>query len=148
MYFWTFKTWQNSTIYCSYLSYICNVLNMSKTNVNLYGWASICMCYIYGGGTVVKDPLANAGDGGFGSSIPGLGRSPREGNGKPLQYPCLENPMDRGAWQVAVHEVARSRTRLSDWAYIYVYTYKHRYKYQRVSSKLLLSLCWTMFVHK
>ena len=56
------------------------------------------MCYIYGGGTVVKDPLANAGDGGFGSSIPGLGRSPREGNGKPLQYDCLENSMDRRVW--------------------------------------------------
>ena len=41
-----------------------------------------------------------------------LGRSPGEGNGNPLQYSCLENPMDRGAWQAAVHEVAESRTRL------------------------------------
>ena len=48
------------------------------------------------GGSVVKNPPANAGDVGL---IPGLGRSPGEGNGNPLQYSCLENPMDRGAWQ-------------------------------------------------
>ena len=47
-------------------------------------------------------------------SIPGLGRSPGEGNGNPLQYSCLENPMDRGAWWAAVQGVAKSRTRLSD----------------------------------
>ena len=52
------------------------------------------------GGTVVKNPPANAGDSG---SIPGSGRSPREGNGNPLQYSCLENPMDRGAWLVTGH---------------------------------------------
>ena len=46
--------------------------------------------------------------------IPGLGRSPGEGNGNPLQYYCLENPMDRGAWQAAVYGVAKNRTRLSD----------------------------------
>ena len=46
-------------------------------------------------------------------SIPGSGRSPGEGNGNPLQYPCLGNPMDRGAWQAAVHGAAKSRTRLS-----------------------------------
>ena len=43
-------------------------------------------------------------------SIPGLGRSPGEGHGNPLQYSCLENPMDRGAWQVTVHGVVKSRT--------------------------------------
>ena len=47
-------------------------------------------------------------------SIPGLGRSPGEGNGNPLQYSCLENPMDRGAWQATVHGVAKSPTQLSD----------------------------------
>ena len=45
-------------------------------------------------------------------SIPGLGRSPGGGHSNPLQYPCLENPMDRGAWQATVHRVAKSRTRL------------------------------------
>ena len=56
------------------------------------------------GGSVVKNPPANEGDMG---SIPGLGRSPGEGNGNPLQYSCLGNPMDRGAWQAIVHEVAK-----------------------------------------
>ena len=46
--------------------------------------------------------------------IPGSGRSPEEENGNPLQYSCLENPMDRGAWQVTVHGVAKNRTQLSD----------------------------------
>ena len=52
------------------------------------------------GGSVVKNPLASAGDAG---SVPGLGRSPGEGNGNPFQYSCLGNPMDRGAWQATVH---------------------------------------------
>ena len=47
-------------------------------------------------------------------SIPGSGRSPGEGNGNPLQYSCLENPMDREAWQATVHGVAKSQTRLSN----------------------------------
>ena len=46
-------------------------------------------------------------------TIPGLGRSPGEGNGNPLQYSCLENPMDGGAWQATVHGVTKSWTRLS-----------------------------------
>ena len=59
----------------------------------------------------VKTSVCNAGDLG---SIPGLGRSPGEGNGSPLQYSCLENPMDGGAWWATVHGVAKSQTRLSD----------------------------------
>ena len=63
------------------------------------------------GGTVVKKPPANAGDAG---SIHGSGRFPGVGIGNPLQYPCLENLMDSGAWWAAVHRVAKSRPRLSD----------------------------------
>ena len=55
-------------------------------------------CYLTGGSDG-KESACNAGDPG---SIHGLGRSPGEGNGKPLHYSCLENPMDRGAWQVTV----------------------------------------------
>ena len=55
-------------------------------------------------GSAVKNPPANAGDA---SSIPGSRRPPGEGNGNPLQYPCLGNAMDRGAWQLTVHGVAR-----------------------------------------
>ena len=58
-------------------------------------------------GAVVKSLPAHAADTG---SILGLGRSPGEGNGKPLQYSCLENSMDRGAWQATVHGVAKSQT--------------------------------------
>ena len=64
------------------------------------------------GGSGVKNPLATAGDA---ASIPGLGRSPGEGNGNPLQHSCLENPIDRGAWQATIHGVAKSPTWLSDW---------------------------------
>ena len=46
-------------------------------------------------------------------SIPGMGQSPGEGHGKPLQYSCLKNPMDRGAWRATVHGVAKSQARLS-----------------------------------
>ena len=63
------------------------------------------------GGTDGKASAHNEGDLG---SIPGSGRSPGEGNGYPLQYSCLENSMDRGAWQATVHRVAKSRTWLSD----------------------------------
>ena len=56
---------------------------------------------------VVKNPHASAGDG---SSIAGLGRSPGGGHGNPLQYYCLENPMDRGAWQTTVRGVTKSWT--------------------------------------
>ena len=61
--------------------------------------------------SVGKESACSAGDPGW---ISGLGRSPVEGNGNPLQYSCLENPMDRGACQSAVHGVAKSWTRLSD----------------------------------
>ena len=56
----------------------------------------------------------NAGDLGL---IPGSGKSPGEGNGNLLQYSCLENPMDRGAWRATVHRVAKSQTRLSDFTH-------------------------------
>ena len=66
------------------------------------------------GGSVVKNPPASAGDAGDLGSIPGSGRSPGEGNGNPLQYSCLGNPMDRAAWGATVHGVAKSRTQLSN----------------------------------
>ena len=62
---------------------------------------------------LVKNPPSNAGGIGDSGSISGSGRSPGEGNSNPLQYSCLENPIDREAWQVTVHWVAKSWTRLS-----------------------------------
>ena len=57
-----------------------------------------------------KEPACNAGDARDVSSIPESGRSPGGGNGNPLQYHCLENSMDRGAWQITVHRAANSQT--------------------------------------
>ena len=65
-------------------------------------------------GSVVKNLPASAGDAGL---IPGMGKSPEEGNGNPLQYSCLENPMDWGAWQATVLGVTKSHQRqVNDWA--------------------------------
>ena len=61
---------------------------------------------------VVKNLRAKAGHVRGLGSIPGLGRSPGEGHGNPLQYSCLEHPMDRGAWRATVHGVTESQTRL------------------------------------
>ena len=61
---------------------------------------------------VVKNPPASAVDGRDAGSIPGSGKSPGGGHSSPLQYSCLGNPMDRGAWQATVHGVTKSRTRL------------------------------------
>ena len=57
-----------------------------------------------------KEFASNAGDAGDAGLILGSGRSPEEGNGNPLQYFCLENPMDRGAWRAIAHRVAKSQT--------------------------------------
>ena len=74
------------------------------------------------GGSDVKASACNAGDPG---SIPGLGRSPGEGNGNPLQYPGLENSMDRGALSATVHGVAKSRTQLSDFTFFSFLSHTH-----------------------
>ena len=69
-------------------------------------------------GSEVKASACNEEDLG---SIPGSGRSPGEGNGNLLQYSCLENPMDGGAWWATVHGVAKSWTRLSDFNFTFTY---------------------------
>ena len=69
------------------------------------------------GGTAVRNPRASAGDTGYAGPIPELRRSPGGGNHNPLQYSCLENPTDRGAWWTKGHAVAKIQTRLSDGAY-------------------------------
>ena len=61
---------------------------------------------------MVKNLPANAGDVRDVGLLPGSGRSPGEGNGNPFQYSCLNNPMDRGAWQATVHRLTKSQTRL------------------------------------
>ena len=71
------------------------------------------------GGTSGKESAYGTGDVG---SIPGLERSSGEGNGDPLQYSCLENPMDGGAWWSTVHGVTKSRTQLSDFTFHFLFT--------------------------
>ena len=71
--------------------------------------------------TVVKNLPVNAGDARVVGSIPGLGRSPREGNGNPLQYSCLGNSMDRGAWRATVHGATKSQA----WLSTHTETYTH-----------------------
>ena len=67
-----------------------------------------------------KESTCNAGNLG---SIPGSGQSPGEGNGHPLQYSCLENPMDRGAWRATVHRVAKSWTQMKQLSMHFIYSY-------------------------
>ena len=70
---------------------------------------AVCYINVWGfpGGSVVKNPLANAGDVGHAGLIPGSGRSPGGGNDNPFWYSCLGNPMDKGAWRATVLGVAR-----------------------------------------
>ena len=95
------------------------------------------------GGGMQKNLPANARDTGNMNSIPGSGRSPGEGNGNPLQYSCLESPMDRGAWQTTVLGIAKSQTWLSNWAHIHIQVVKSQntYKGQSWESALL-------FIHR
>ena len=76
---------------------------------------------------MVKYLSAKAGDIRDTGLIPGSSRSPGGGNGKPLQYSCLENPMDRGAWWATVHRVAQSWTRLNDLACTHILTHIYTY---------------------
>ena len=96
--------WLSWVLIC-FLSHVHNNVNskslLSARQITLRGFS---------GCSVIKDPLANSGDE---RSIPRSGRSPGEGNGNLLQYTCLENPMDRGAWQTRVHGVAKSQPQLS-----------------------------------
>ena len=70
-----------------------------------------CLNWGFPGGLDGKESACDTGNVG---SIPGLGRSPGEGNGNQLQYSCLENSMNRGAWQAAVHGITKSQTRLGN----------------------------------
>ena len=97
------------------------------TFVEVSGWDVWCFTFLYGGSDG-KASAYNAGDLGL---IPGSERSPGEGNGNPLQYSCLENPMDRGAWWATVHGVAKSQTRLSNFTFSFQNHQKLRQKWSK-----------------
>ena len=84
-------------------------------NVNPISLSLIIIFLGFPGGTNGRESACNAGDVGW---IPGLGTSPGGGHGNSLQYSCLGNSMDRGAWWATVHGVTKSQTQLSDWAEI------------------------------
>ena len=100
--------------YTRYLltSYFCTAVPYDEKDICF--WCYFCRSQGFPGGSEVKASACNVGDLG---SIPGLRRSPGEGNGNPLQYSCLANPMDRGAWWATLHRVAKSWTRLSDFTF-------------------------------
>ena len=78
-------------------------------------WSLLHHCIVFPGGSVGKESSCNAGDTGDVGSNPGLGRSSGGGNGNPVQYSFLGNPMDRGGWQATVHWVTKSLTWLKHW---------------------------------
>ena len=104
----SFRLFLLKCLYLNKLPHICTVVKRLKV------WA----LKGFPRGSVVKSPPAVQADS---RSIPGSGRSPREGNGNPLQYSCLGNPMDRGAWWAIVHGVTMSQTWLSGaWAEFWI----------------------------
>ena len=110
----------------------------SARDINHY-WPSahgLLMC------SVVKNLPANAGDAG---SILGLRRFPRGGNGNPLQYSCLGNPMDRGDWQATVHGVTKSWIWLSDWACMHIHNHRIHDGRSRGHQNLTKTSGWDAF---
>ena len=91
---------------------------MKSSYQAVYLFQDMRLYVFFPGGSESKESAFNAGDLG---SIPGLGRSLGEGHGNPLQYSCLENPMDRSPWWATVHGVAKSRTQLSN----FTFTFRH-----------------------
>ena len=102
-----------------------------QTRTGIQGvYAKIIISLGYPGGSVVKNPPANAGDTGL---IPGLGRSPSKGNCNPLQYSCLENPMDRMDWQATVHGVVKELDMPA--------TEQQQYRHDKIMSEFFFCLC-------
>ena len=95
-------------------SFFCLALHHQgkETRGDVYSLPSGTPTLGFPGDSMVKNLLVNAGNVGL---IPGLERSPREGNGNPFQYSCLGNPMDRGAWQATFHGVPKSQTQLNNY---------------------------------
>ena len=93
-----------------------DILTLVSSSDRVYG--KLSPCGVCPGGSEVKASAYNTGDV---SLIPGSRRSPGEGNGNPLQYSCLENPMDGGAWWAIVHGVTKSWTQLNDFTFLSLY---------------------------
>ena len=103
--------WKNHSIDYTYLFFFWPYRSLSAKRCLCFLICCLGLSWGFSGGSDGKEPAGNAGDPGL---IPGSGRSPGEGNGNPLQYSCLENPMDREVWQATVHTVTKNWTQLSD----------------------------------
>ena len=115
MRFMTFRTWQKGQLRWEGKQ---DSYKDSSVLIDFFPSKSLhlgTLCEGFPDASVVENQLVNAGDAG---SIPGLGSFSGVGNGNPLQYSCLENPMDRGAWKATIREVINSWTWLSDYAQI------------------------------
>ena len=95
---------------------MCDYLNDPRATTNKMFKGDTASKPGFPSGNMIKDS-ANAGDARDAGSVPASGRSPRVGNGNPLQYSCLENPMDRETWWAVVHRVAKSQTQMTDWTH-------------------------------
>ena len=93
---------------------------------------------------MVKNPPANAGGIRDASSIPGSGRFPGKGHGKPLQYSCLENPMERGGWWATVHRVTKSLTQLKQ---LSTHTHRHTHTHAQTHTHIYTPHFLYPFLH-
>ena len=96
---------------------------MKKNLVYVMNLTICLLLWDFPGGLTIRNPPANAGDKVL---IPGLERCPGEGNSNPLQYSCLGNAMDRGAWQSTVMGSQKSQTWLGDWVHTHTHTHTHK----------------------
>ena len=113
----------------------------SSLPTSLPAFVAILFAFLMLDGTSRKDSISSAGDVRDVGLIPGSGRSLGVGNGNLLQYSCLENYMDRGAWRAAVHKVAKSWTWLSDW----IFTFSLQPEWEWFLS---FQKCWTFSSHR
>ena len=116
-YFYLYSVATDSSHYCLHVTFAMKIISFSHGKVNYistdlkFEFVYWIILWRFPGGSDGKESACNTGDP---VSIPGSGRSPGGRNGNPLQYSCLENSMDRGAWWATVHGVSKSRIRLSD----------------------------------
>ena len=106
------RSWKGGTSYVMHIWFWASLGTHHVLSVDLFHRKDRSLALLgFAGGSDGEESACNAGDAG---SIPGSGTSSGEGNGNPLQHPCLENPMDRGAWWATVHRMAKSWTPLSN----------------------------------
>ena len=120
---WSYKRHSNISIFCVKTLILTCIWN-TIVSLCIYGYIYVFLCVIYGALQVIQvgNPPINAGDAGDECSIPGLGRSPGVGNGNPLHYSCLDNPMDRGAWRATTKWLSTNNVIHTVYVYLSYYS--------------------------